>query len=75
MKKLNYAEMGKTLTRAEMKQIMAGSGEDCNCAICYYTGECPTKEIHVSNCSGDPNNLCPTYLDCSFDHAAWGICY
>jgi len=33
-KKLNFAEMGKTLTRAEMKQIMAGSGT--NCWICSF---------------------------------------
>lgn len=38
MKKLNFADMGKTLSRAEMKQIMAGSGQCGN--ACTTTEDC-----------------------------------
>ena len=46
-KKLNYAEMGKTLTRAEMKQIMAGSG-----GTCQNDGDKCSSADHVNCCSG-----------------------
>lgn len=56
MKKLNFAEMGRTLTRAEMKQIMAGSGGVCT-ASCSHDWDCE----NVSGCpvcdNPDPTGL------------------
>ena len=53
MKKLNFAEMGRTLSRSEMKQIMAGSG----CTSTYKC--CPDAgTAGCSNCAASTN--CPS---------------
>jgi|GEM_PF-2843320 len=46
--KLNFAEIGKTLSREEMKQIMAGSGSDS----CPTDNKCdPPCSDKYGNCS------------------------
>ena len=39
MKKVSFDELENTLTRTEMKNIMAGSGGDCKPHNCIETGQ------------------------------------
>ncbi|HKJ30918.1 MAG TPA: hypothetical protein VKA34_03780 [Balneolales bacterium] len=66
MKKLNFAEMGKTLSRSEMKQIMAGSGSNtctsgcCNCHGGISCGPALAGQYGQTECynNGYPNYGC-----------------
>ncbi|HKJ33221.1 MAG TPA: hypothetical protein VKA34_15405 [Balneolales bacterium] len=67
MKKLNFEEMGKTLSRSEMKQIMAGSSSGCqsgreSCSTFYDNTKCYP--------STNPNDLCTSPVDhCTYNAA------
>jgi len=53
MKKLNFDELENTLTRTEMKSIIAGSGSSAGCYRCCWDGGGP-----CSGCipNSDPNS-------------------
>jgi len=69
MKKLNFSEIENTLDRSEMKQIMAGSGQSCDCAICWGGNDIAT--LPVENCTGDPGTFCGAY---GYSSGNWGYC-
>jgi len=41
-KKMNIGVMGTSLSRGEMKKIMAGSGAKTNCILCPHGQYCET---------------------------------
>ena len=69
-----FMNLGHVLGRAEMKKIMAGCGEGCNCAVCYWCESEPTTYSPI-NCVGSPSTACEYWsgggILCD---ATWGIC-
>lgn len=58
-KKMSLANIQGKLSRAEMKQIMAGSGgESCNTYWCSTNSDCVTKNCGNRCSSFQGNNRC-----------------
>lgn len=56
--KMSLANIKGKLSRAEMKQIMAGSGTDCNTYICYTTSDCTASKCGNACNSYNGHNVC-----------------
>lgn len=52
IKKMSFAS-AKELSKAEMKQIMAGSGKTCNC---NSKEQCQTNQNCYNDCGGKPGD-------------------
>ncbi len=79
IRKLNFAEMGRTLTRAEMKEIIAGYGPggcgDCNCVICYSNPDVTSACVPDGTCIiGNPMYICSQLQVQGLYNATFGIC-
>ena len=71
MKKINISTIGKTLSRNDMKKIMAGSGST-NCVLCYGATHEQPRFFSYTYQGQDPNLLCRSRGP--YPYGTWGTC-
>jgi len=75
-KKMNIGVMGTSLSRGEMKKIMAGSGGNasCNCVMCELNNG--GFETYPANCwFFDPSTVCNYWSGDIWATGTYGICW
>ena len=72
MEKLRFAGIENSLSRNEMKKIMAGSSQ-CNCLYCELSNG--GVNTYATNCSSNyPSAYCAWFTGDIFASGSYGIC-